>query len=130
MILANMINFLIDQYLFENWRKVPDLELSKFKMLFLAVILAPIVEELFFRGIILGQLLLIFNRNQWIAIVIGGLIFGAVHGGSSHILFNCVMGIGYCFLYWKTKNITITMFCHCMQNLIVFIAKFYMFTPD
>lgn len=124
MILANTINFQIDKYISDTWNEVTDLKLSKYEMLFLAVLLAPIVEELFFRGIILSQLLLVFNKNQWIAIVIGGLFFGAVHGEPNQILFNCVMGIGYCFFYWKTKNITITMTCHFMQNFLVFLIKY------
>ena len=128
--LASAINLLIDSYITGDWKEKVEYGFTKYEMLFLAVILAPIVEELFFRGIILSQLLLVFNKNQWVAIVVGGLFFGAIHSEPSQILFNCIVGIGYCFLYWKTKNITITMFCHCMQNLIVFTARYYMFTPD
>ena len=43
-------------------------------------ILAPLVEELVFRGAILRTLLKLFNRKwHWVPIVISALIFGAVH---------------------------------------------------
>jgi membrane protease YdiL (CAAX protease family) len=45
----------------------------------LVVLIAPIAEELFFRGILFRSLR--DRRGFWLAAVVSALIFGAVHGG-------------------------------------------------
>ena len=50
-------------------------------MAVLVAVVAPIVEEFFFRGFIFGALR---NwRGMWPAAILTGLVFGAIHAGSS-----------------------------------------------
>ena len=59
-------------------------------MLSIAV-LAPILEELLFRGAIQGQLLSVCNK-PWIAIMTSSLIFGVVHMNPAQIPFAFLLG--------------------------------------
>lgn len=114
--LAAMINVSIDKYITDQWLVEETDPLSKTAHLILAVCLAPILEEVFFRGVLFRTLIDIFKSKPWIAILIGGLFFGIVHIHPSSVVTNCLTGTAYCFIYWKTRNITVSMFCHFIQN--------------
>ena len=79
-----------------------------------AIIFAPIVEELVFRGVLFNRLKI---RTGIIpAMIISSVIFGLGHefgGITSAILF----GICMCILYTKTDNILIPMSVHFLNNL-------------
>lgn len=82
------------------------------------VILAPIVEELMFRGVLLNRLKM--RTGVIPAILISSFIFGMIHefgGMTSAFLF----GICMCILYLKTDNILIPMSVHFLNNFIVTI---------
>nr|WP_228507509.1 CPBP family intramembrane glutamic endopeptidase [Plantibacter sp. VKM Ac-2880] len=44
-----------------------------------AVALAPIIEELFFRGLVLPSVIGTLRGGRWIAVVISGLLFAILH---------------------------------------------------
>jgi len=115
-ILAAILNVNIDRHVSDSWLVKDTNPLPKVNHLILAVFLAPVVEELFFRGILFKTLLNVFQRKEWIAIVLAGILFGLTHFNPSSMLTNSLTGITYCFIYWRTKNFTVTMFCHMVQN--------------
>lgn len=85
-------------------------------MVLTAVIMAPIFEEIIFRGII--QKGLINNSVQpWKAIMIASIIFGLVHGNpwqfAGATLLGCVLGL----VYYKTKSLLLPMLLHGFNNL-------------
>jgi len=62
-------------------------------------IVAPIAEELFFRGLIQTTLLRAFRR-RWIAIVLSASVFGAAHMSQPHVvpaifMFGLILGVLY-----------------------------------
>ena len=100
-----------------------------------AIIFAPIVEELVFRGVLFNRLKI---RTGIIpAMIISSVIFGLGHefgGITSAILFGicmCILytktailfGICMCILYTKTDNILIPMSVHFLNNLTATILN-------
>ncbi len=97
---------------------------NPFVMIVTAVIMAPIFEEIIFRGII--QKGMINNGvKPWKAIVFASIIFGLVHGNPwqfvGAVLLGCVLGL----VYYKTN----LCYCQCyytvFNNLCSSILIFY-----
>ncbi|MDP9189097.1 MAG: CPBP family intramembrane metalloprotease, partial [Actinomycetota bacterium] len=88
----------------------------------LIVGLAPISEELFFRGFVFGGLRKRFSF--WPAVVIAGLIFGSIHAptGITTVIPLAVLGGGFCWLYEKTGSIWPCVIAHMINNGIAVAA--------
>lgn len=92
---------------------------------FMALILAPFMEELLFRGIIRK----VFN-NGYLFIIISGLIFGILHVIDDfkspkellYILVYSVLGFFMAGVYKKTNNIFTNMLFHFTQNALAVLA--------
>jgi membrane protease YdiL (CAAX protease family) len=88
---------------------------------FLVAVVAPVAEEFFFRGYFFTALR---NwRGLWPAAVITGLVFGAIHVGSSPIGFLVPLaffGIALCLLYARTGSLYPCIVLHCANNSIAF----------
>lgn len=81
-----------------------------------ACILAPLVEEVFFRGI-LQPAVARRCRSPWCGIVVAGLAFGAIHYPNVHtipalIVFGCVLG----YIYAKSRSLTLAILVHAIFN--------------
>lgn len=84
-----------------------------------AVVIAPIVEEVFFRGFVFGALR--SSLNPWWAAALAGLLFGGVHAFGSPIGFLvplALLGFLLCLLYWKTGSLLPCMAVHVVNNSI------------
>lgn len=98
-------------------------------MFFTTVILAPMLEEIVFRGMIFGWL---YELNPKIAHLFSAFLFGFVHIMISVINGNMAewvqifsyffMGFVLSWLYEKKNNIFVPMLTHSMNNLISMIA--------
>lgn len=105
---------------------------APYSLVFSAVIFAPIVEEIVFRGAIFN--LLYKEDKPYKAILISGLLFGLLHvfsgllGGSFvellYLIIYFTMGAILGFIYHKTKNIYICIGVHFINNLISVIIMF------
>ncbi|MBE6512022.1 MAG: CPBP family intramembrane metalloprotease [Methanobrevibacter olleyae] len=85
-----------------------------------SIILAPIVEELFFRGVLFNRLKI--RTGIIAAMIISSAIFAIGHefgGITSAFLF----GICMCIIYLKTDNILMTMSIHFLNNLVAVILE-------
>ena len=83
--------------------------------------LAPIVEEIFFRGFMFTVLARRLGP-AW-GIVIAGGIFGFGHLGGAELtqlLALSAFGMGLCLLYWRTQSIIPCMALHALNNSITF----------
>ena len=87
----------------------------------LVCVVAPVAEEVFFRGYFFTALR---NwRGVWPAAIITGLVFGAIHAGSAPIgdlVPLAVFGFGLCLLYWKTGSLYPCIALHAINNSIAF----------
>lgn len=86
----------------------------------LICVLAPIVEEFFFRGFMFT----VFARRLgalWGA-VLTGVVFGLGHAPAAPIQLIALgaFGVGLCLLYWRTQSIIPCMALHALNNSITF----------
>jgi len=87
------------------------------------IILAPILEEIICRGIILKGLL---NKySPIIAILVSSLIFGIMHLNPWQFIGAFGIGIINGWIYWKTKNIVLPIIIHFTNNLFFTIFGIY-----
>lgn len=84
-------------------------------------ILAPVAEELVFRGAILRSLMAYFNyRLPWIPIVVSALLFGVVHGNVAQFSNAFVMGLLLGWLYCRTHSIVLGVALHWVNNTVAY----------
>jgi len=86
------------------------------------VILAPLVEEILYRGILFGNLSK--KINPFLAAIIASLIFGVFHGQLNVGIDTFFMSMVSCYLVWKTDSIWPGVFLHISKNLIAFVLLF------
>ena len=85
-------------------------------------ILAPLVEELVFRGAILRTLLKLFDRKwHWVPIVISALIFGAVHMNVPQFVHAALIGLLLGWMYYRTDSIVPGVAFHWVNNTVAFV---------
>ncbi|WP_250674457.1 CPBP family intramembrane glutamic endopeptidase [Paraclostridium ghonii] len=78
-------------------------------------LVAPIIEEIIFRGVIIGKL---FKNKPYIGIVVSSVIFGLLH--FSNILLApmyILSGLIFSISYYKTKKLEVSISMHIMINL-------------
>lgn len=84
-------------------------------------VVAPIAEELFFRGFFFTALR---NwRGPWLAAVLTGVVFGGIHAGSAPVVFLVPLGVlGFllCLLRWRTGSLLPCMAVHAFNNAVAF----------
>ena len=81
------------------------------------VILAPLSEELLFRGIIYKRLEGYFE-NFWLSAVISSAIFGLYHMNLAQGVFAFLFGLLLCAVYDKLQNLWAPVVVHAGANLL------------
>ncbi len=84
---------------------------------FAIVVIAPLFEEILFRGIVFDQLSQIMR--PWAAIFLQAILFGVAHAVLFQSIFAFVIGILLGIVYYKTRNILTCALCHSAFNLSV-----------
>lgn len=85
-------------------------------------ILAPLAEEIVFRGAVLRTLLdMMSKKNHWVAIMISAAIFGAVHGNSAQLVNALVMGLILGWMYYRTKSLVPGILLHWVNNTLAYV---------
>lgn len=92
---------------------------------FMIVLAAPILEELFFRGIILDGYLKNYEPKQ--AVLVSAFLFGAFHGNLPQGVGAFLSGILIGWIYWKTNSILAAISIHLINNFVSYISV--MLTP-
>jgi len=83
-------------------------------------ILAPVTEELLFRGLVYKRLKTYYD---WItAAYISGIIFGIAHLNLVQGIYGFIMGIVFSFIYEKYKNIVAPIIMHMAANIVVVLS--------
>ncbi len=78
-----------------------------------AVIIAPIIEEIVFRGFVLKN----FSRyNVYTGIVMSGLLFGLMHGNFYQFIFTVPFGMALAYMTVKSNSILPAIFAHFLAN--------------
>jgi membrane protease YdiL (CAAX protease family) len=85
-----------------------------------SVFVAPVVEEIVFRGIVLGGLVEV--TNDVVAILVSAGIFAGIHagGGASQMTTAFLTGIVFGWLYLRTRSIVPSSLAHVIYNAAAF----------
>ena len=94
---------------------------------FVVGLMAPLVEELVFRGAIL-RVLLRWKSNPWIGIVISAVMFSAIHMNPAQMPHAFLIGILLGWMYYRTDSIVPGVVYHWVNNTIAYVL--FAFYPD
>ena len=85
-------------------------------------ILAPLAEEVVFRGAILRTLLGIMSKkNHWVAIMISAAIFGVVHCNQAQFINALLMGLLLGWMYYRTGSLVPGILLHWVNNTMAYV---------
>lgn len=90
-------------------------------LLFISIVLlAPVVEEIVFRGILFN--LLNKKRGLLFSMIVSSVFFGILHVET--MVPTTVIGFVLCFIYQKTGSLKLSMAGHMFNNLVAFMIPF------
>lgn len=97
-------------------------------LVFIALcIVAPLLEETLFRGIILRGLLK--NLEHWSAIFFSAFLFGLLHLNIWQGIDAFIIGIFIGWLFFKTGSLQVAVFAHFISNIFIVLAVKYTSIP-
>lgn len=121
LVLAFVLNFLITltklQELFPEYQNTAGqmYQENGVFILLATVLLAPIMEELVFRGICFGRIRKFTDKK--LTIIMSGLLFGLYHMNLVQFIYAFLMGMVFGAIYEKYRNIKLVMVAHASANL-------------
>ncbi len=83
-------------------------------------ILAPILEELLFRGAIQGMLMRYF-KNPWVGILLASLSFGIIHINPIQVFYATCLGVGFGWVYYRTGSLLPAIVGHILNNSLAVV---------
>jgi uncharacterized protein len=92
-------------------------------ILVVVIVLAPVFEELFFRGLFYPALRRRLGPTS--AIILNGAIFGILHFQPLFILSLVLVGIVLAYLYEKTDSLAAPIIAHSLYNLAVIMVALF-----
>ena len=95
---------------------------NAFGTFMIAVIAAPVVEEILFRGIVLRSMRKF--APAWAAILMSSVLFGVYHLNIVQAVYAAFMGIAAGILYEKKRNLLFPILVHFANNLITMLQGF------
>ena len=85
-------------------------------------ILAPLAEEVVFRGAILRTLLGIMSKkNHWVAIIISAALFGLAHFNAAQFVNALLMGLLLGWMYYRTGSLVPGILLHWVNNTMAYV---------
>jgi uncharacterized protein len=98
-----------------------------------ACIIAPIVEESFFRGFIFRGLLSRWSRlgstphdkGFWLAALISGVLFAAFHLEPTLLIPFTLVGALFAWIFWRSGSLWSNILAHAIFNLVSFALGVY-----
>ncbi|MBD8018427.1 CPBP family intramembrane glutamic endopeptidase [Kaistella pullorum] len=93
-------------------------------LIVMAVVMAPLFEEIIFRGIIQKGLI---NKGMKpaAAILIASVVFGIVHGNPWQFVGAVLLGVVLGLVYHRTKSLLLPILLHAFNNLCSALLIFY-----
>ena len=132
--LAAMGAIIPSQFVQEQMPALPNIVEEEFDMIlrdrwgyFAVGLLAPICEELVFRGAIL-RVLLQWTSRHWSAIAISALLFALIHFNPAQMPHAFVVGLLLGWLYYRTDSVVPGVVYHWVNNSIAYVI--YNLYPD
>ena len=127
-VMAAMGCIVPSMWLQEHMPELPNLmgegidELMSSRMGYIVVgLLAPLVEEVVFRGAILRSLLS-WNQNCWIGIAISAALFALSHLNPAQMPHAFLVGLLLGWMYWRTDSIVPGVVFHWVNNSVAYLS--------
>lgn len=119
---GNFLGQLVNSIIGAITGEMPDNQLQELTMssplwtnLLFCGILAPIMEEIFYRKMLIDRL---HRYGDLPAILISGVLFGLIHGNFHQFFYAAMIGMVFGFIYLRTGNILYTIALHMCINLV------------
>ena len=99
-------------------------------IVFFGIVVAPVIEELVFRGFFQSAIRTAFGKQK--AIIISGLIFAIVHLDAQIFLQIFILGLLLAYLFEKTGSLIAPIAVHFFHNsaTLAFVISFKYFADD
>lgn len=94
---------------------------------FIVGLLAPLSEELVFRGAVLKALLQ-WKQNPWVGIVISAVLFALIHMNPVQMPHAFLVGLLLGWMYYRTDSIVPGVVYHWVNNTVAYVM--YNLYPD
>ena len=117
-LIGNLTNEIIGGFMGEIPENGIDIIVSKTPMwliFILMVIIAPIVEELIFRKLMIDRLSIYGDR---MAIIFSAVAFGLMHGNLYQFFYATLLGALLGYVYTHTRNIKYSIYMHMIINFL------------
>lgn len=88
-------------------------------------ILAPVFEEILFRGILFRGMIQ-YGMNPVVAIVMSSILFGMAHMNPWQFLGAGILGAVFAYTYYRTKSLWICVFLHALNNSVSYFMMIQM----
>ncbi|HEY5094637.1 MAG TPA: type II CAAX endopeptidase family protein [Candidatus Eremiobacteraceae bacterium] len=99
--------------------------LASFAFDFVGVALAAgVCEEIMFRGVVFAAL--VQRMPLWWAAALSGLIFAAAHADYWSIAALWAVGMGLCFLYYRSRTLWANMIAHTTFNAVTLVFVYFL----
>jgi membrane protease YdiL (CAAX protease family) len=96
---------------------------NKISSLIMLVVFAPVLEEIFCRGIILRGLLNHYSPMK--AIIWSAAFFGIIHMNPWQAIPAFLIGVLMGWIYWRTRSLWTTIFIHFINNGVAYIITVF-----
>lgn len=103
--------------------KIDNIQESKIYIFLYICILAPLLEELIFRGILYNEIKKYYSEKY--TIFITSILFAMAHFNLIQSTYTFILGICLGYIIYKYKDIKITIFIHFLNNVQGFIKIGY-----
>ncbi|MGL5437378.1 MAG: lysostaphin resistance A-like protein [Lachnospiraceae bacterium] len=90
-------------------------ELSPWVLVLTTVVIAPVMEEVMFRKILIDR---IIPFGQKAAVIVSGISFGLFHGNFYQFFYACILGMIFAYIYSHTGKIRYTIILHMIINFV------------
>jgi len=104
--------------------RLPNSTYELLMVFFGAVVCAPVIEEVIFRGLILKKMNeLLDNELRWISVIVTAFLFAIIHFQFSipNLAFLFTVGVFLAIMKLKTENLWFPIIFHSVGNLITLI---------
>ena len=100
-----------------NQAALENAHMNPFVLITVTVIMAPIVEELIFRGLLMGR---VFNPDSIVGLILSSLLFGLLHTPNSIGVWIVYAGMGFALGtgYRKFQKLEYCIIAHMINNSI------------
>jgi membrane protease YdiL (CAAX protease family) len=120
----------------EHMPELPNIVEGEFDMImkdrwgYLVVgLLAPLAEEMVFRGAVLRSLLR-WKENPWIGIVISAVLFAVIHMNPAQMPHAFLIGLLLGWMYYRTDSIVPGVVYHWVNNTVAYVMYNLYPNPD